>query len=104
MEVVNATDSNFVELLKNNEKIIVKYYAGWCGSCRLITPKFNSLASKEEYDGVMFLNVDAENSPNARSLAKVNNLPYFAGFKNGALVEGFPSAKIEVVEELINKL
>tara|TARA_B110000037_G_C16815170_1_gene381308 strand:- start:109 stop:423 length:315 start_codon:yes stop_codon:yes gene_type:complete len=104
VEVIKASDKDFEELLANNEKVIVKYYAGWCGSCRLIAPKFNKLAGLEENEQVTFLSVDAENSPKARSLAKVNNLPFFAGFKNGELVEGFPSSKIEAVEELIKKL
>lgn len=104
VEIINATDENFEELLNNNKKVIVKYYAGWCGSCRLIAPKFNGLASKEEYQDVTFLNVDAENSPKARAMAKVNNLPFFAGFQSGELLEGFPSSKIDAVEELIQKL
>lgn len=104
MEIINATDSNFEELLKDNDKVIVKYYAGWCGSCRLISPKFKNLAKQEENSAVTFVEVDAEHNPQARSLAKVNNLPFFAGFSKGELVEGFPSSKIEAVQELIQKL
>lgn len=104
MEVINATENTFENILENNEKVIVKYYAGWCGSCRLITPKFNNLANNEAYQNITFVEVDAENNPNARAKAGVNNLPFFAGFKNGVLIEGFPTSKIEAVEDLINKL
>lgn len=104
MAVTNVTDQNFEEYLSKNDKVVIKYYAGWCGSCRLIAPKFMKLSEKEENEGVTFLEVDAENSPKARSLAKVNNLPFFAAFKNGELVEGFPSTRIEAVDDLIQKL
>lgn len=104
MAVTNVTDQNFEEYLSKNDKVVIKYYAGWCGSCRLIAPKFMKLSEKEENEGVTFLEVDAENSPKARSLVKVNNLPFFAAFKNGELVEGFPSTRIEAVDDLIQKL
>ena len=103
MEVLNIDDNGIEEILKN-EKVIIKFYAGWCGSCRLIAPKYKTLASNEDYADVKFVEVDAENNPKTRSLAKVNNLPFFASFKNGELVEGFPSSKIEAVEEMIKSL
>jgi hypothetical protein len=37
-------------------------------------------------------------------MAKVHNLPFFASFKDGVFSEGFPSAKIEVVEEMTKNL
>ncbi len=30
-----STDNDFESLLKSNSKVIVKYYADWCGSCKL---------------------------------------------------------------------
>lgn len=104
MEIINANDNSFETLLKENENVVVKYYAGWCGSCRLIAPKFKQLAENEAYNNVTFVEVDAEKSPAARSAAKVNNLPFFATFKNGTLVEGFPTSKIEAVETMIKSL
>lgn len=104
MSITKVDDTAFQESLKNNEKVIVKYYADWCGSCKLMAPKFKKLANKEEYNDVAFLDVNAETSPEARKLANVNNLPYFAAFKNGTLVEGSSAAKIDFVEKLIDKL
>jgi len=104
MEIINANDSNFETLLKDNKKVMVKYYAGWCGSCRLIAPKYSNLANNEDYKDTLFIEVDAENNPNARAKAGVNNLPFFAGFSRGTLVEGFPTSKIDAVEDLIKKL
>ena len=104
MEVLNANDAEFSKLLTDNKKVMVKYYAGWCGSCRLISPKYKSLAKSEDLEDVIFIEVDAEHNKDARTKAGVNNLPFFAGFKNGELVEGFPSSKIEAVETLAKSL
>jgi len=104
MSLIKATDDDFSTLLNNNEKVVVKYYADWCGSCRLIAPKYNKLAESGNYNGVAFLDVNAEQSPEARKAAKVDNLPFFAVFKNGQLVEGSSAGKIEFVEKLIEKI
>ena len=35
MELETITDKNFEQVLKEHDKVIVKYYADWCGSCKL---------------------------------------------------------------------
>ena len=102
MAVIKADDSNFESLLAENPNAIVKYYASWCGSCRLIAPKFKRLS--EENADIGFIEVDAENSPESRKKAGVNNLPFFAIFKNSKLVEGDAGAKEEFILSLIGKL
>lgn len=104
MSLTKVDDAQFSEALKNNDKVIVKYYADWCGSCRLMAPKFKKMAAKEEYADVAFLDVNAEESPEARKAAGVDNLPFFAAFKDGELVEGSSAGKIEFVEKLIEKI
>ena len=102
--VTVSTDSNFQEILNLNEKVVVKYFANWCGTCRLFSPKFKKISEKEEYNGITFLDINAEENPEARRLAGVNNLPYFAVFKNGALVAADNTSKEEAVENLIKQI
>jgi thiol-disulfide isomerase/thioredoxin len=99
--VTKTNDQELNSLLLGNENIIIKFYADWCGSCRLFAPKFTKLSNKAEYDSVKFLEINAEESPEARKLAGVNNLPYFATFKNGKLLHGDTTAKEESVEKMI---
>ncbi|MEN7547963.1 thioredoxin family protein [Rapidithrix thailandica] len=104
MAVEIATDSTFNQFLEKNDKVVVKYFANWCGSCRLFKPKFKRLSNDERFEGVTFLDVNAEENPEARKKAGVNNLPFFAVFKNGVLVEGVPTSKEDAVVELLGKL
>lgn len=90
-------------MLQNNERVVVKFFADWCGNCRLFSPKFKRMADNEEFAGVAFVDVNAETSPEARKLAGVSNLPFFAVFKNGELVEGAATSKEEYVQEMIRK-
>ncbi|MFH6983411.1 co-chaperone YbbN [Marinoscillum sp. 108] len=104
MAVDLITDNDFENVITSNEKVVVKYFADWCGNCRLFSPKFKRLSNDERFEGVTFLDVNAEKSPEARRAGGVTNLPYFAVFKNGELLEGFAGSKEDAVVELISKL
>ena len=104
MAVTKTDDSQIKELVQGNEKVVVKYFADWCGNCRLFAPKYKRISDNEQYKDVVFLDVNAETSPEARKMAGVTNLPCFAVFRNGQLVEGIAASKEEAVLDLINKL
>ncbi len=97
-------DSEFKSMLSSNDKILVKYFADWCGACKLIAPKVKRLADDERYEGITFADINAEQNEDARKMAGVDNLPFFAIFKNGEFVEGSATSKIDKVEELLAKL
>lgn len=104
MAVDISTDKDFENKLADNPKTIVKYYADWCGSCKLFAPKFRRLSDDDRFDGITFLDVNAEENPEARKKARVDNLPYFATFVNGELKEYGSAAKEEYVVGLLENL
>ncbi|POY38577.1 thioredoxin [Solitalea longa] len=104
MAVVVSTDQDFKDTLAASGKVIVKYYADWCGSCKLFAPKYKRLSNDGRFSDVAFLDVNAEENEAARKLAGVDNLPFFATFSNGELVESSASSKEEVVVKMIETL
>lgn len=102
VQVVN--DSEFKKLLTENSAVAVKYYANWCGNCKLFAPKYKRVSNEEEYSNILFLDVNAEENPEARKAAGVDNLPFLAVFKDGELVEGSASSKEDYLRELLAKL
>lgn len=104
MSVLKVNDVEFAEMISGKEKVVVKFYADWCGSCRLISPKFNRMSEEEKNQDILFLDVNAEENPEARKLAGVSNLPFFAVFKNGTLVQADFTAKPESVESMIDSI
>ncbi len=91
-------------MLKSHPKVVVKYYADWCGSCKLFAPKFKRVASDEANQDVLFLDVNAEENDLARKAAGVDNLPFMATFKNGVLLEGAATSKEEYLLKMIDDL
>ena len=59
MAVVNITEANFEsEVTKSDKSVIIDFFAGWCGPCRMLAPVFHELSG--EYDNLKFCKVDTE--------------------------------------------
>ncbi len=95
------TQDNLAEVVKSNDTTIVQFSAGWCGNCRVMKPKFKRLSN--DYDAE-FVIVDAEQFPESRHLAQVNNLPTFAAFKNGKFVNQVQTNKAESLKQFIDEI
>ena len=93
---------NLAEIVNTNNIVVVQYSALWCGNCRIMKPKFKKLASENE--SVTFVIADAENFPESRKLANVDNLPTFATFKNGVFVNQTQTNKAEVLIDFVNEI
>ncbi|MGO4819306.1 thioredoxin family protein [Flavobacterium sp. W22_SRS_FP1] len=100
--LIDLTEDTLGDLISQNDKVVVQFSASWCGNCRIMKPKFKRLASENE--AIAFVLIDAENSPESRKLANVSNLPTFATFVNGKLVNETQTNKQEVLVELVNEI
>lgn len=99
---IELAEDKLQELVAQNDKVVVQYGATWCGNCRIMKPKFKKLAS--ENDEIPFYYVDAEKFPESRKMAKVDNLPTFAIFKAGELVNQVQTNQAESLNNLFSEL
>ena len=102
MAVQVATDADFEQLISSHSRVVVKYYADWCGACKMFAPKYKRVSNEQANEGVLFLDVNAELNEVARKAGGVSNLPFLAAFKDGALVEGSAASKEEYLRKLID--
>lgn len=100
--LIELNEDTLQDLVSTTEKVVVQFSASWCGNCRIMKPKFKKLATENE--SITFILIDAENSPESRKLANVSNLPTFATFVNGKLVNETQTNKTEVLIELVNEI
>ena len=95
-------NDNLADIVKDNDVVLVQYSASWCGNCKIMKPKFKKLAS--ENSQIPFVVADAERFPESRQLANVSNLPTFAAFKGGKLVNQVQTNKFDPLIDLLNEV
>lgn len=100
--MIELNEDNLAQIVNDNKKVFVQYGATWCGNCRMIKPKFKRLAG--ETDGVVFVYADAEKYPDSRKLANVSNLPTFASFVDGKLINEEAGSKGELLTRMIDEI
>lgn len=99
---IEITEDNLAQELAKSEKSLVQFGASWCGNCRLLKPKVKRLA--EANPDIQFFYVDAEKYPDSRKLAEVSNLPTFAIYSKGSIVNQVVTSKEENLKEICNEI
>ena len=95
-------EDTLLNVIQSHDKVVVQFSASWCGNCRIMKPKFKKLSAEQEE--VTFVMIDAEKNPESRKLAKVDNLPTFAAFKNGELKNQVQTNKFEILKILVDEI
>ena len=76
--MIHLENENFNELIK--EKVIVDFYATWCGPCKMLGPIFESVANESD---IKFIKVDIDNHEDLCREYKVMSVPTLILFENG---------------------
>jgi thioredoxin 1 len=74
------------EKITNGEKVIVEFWAQWCGPCRMMKPVFESVA-KENQSGVQMYTMDVDSNRELAGELGIRSIPTVKVFSNGQLVE-----------------
>ena len=89
-------------IIKSNPKVIVDFFAKWCGPCRKLTPQLESLSSSNK--SVTLVKVNVDNHSQLVKQYKVKALPTVFFFKNGKLKFSFVGIGAENIQNLKNNL
>ena len=75
-----TTKAEFESLIKENNNVIIDFYATWCGPCKLLAPVFESVASEKE--NVTFVKVDVDEARELAELFGISSIPTVVYIKN----------------------
>ena len=101
MSVIKIGKSNFeAEVLNAEGKVLLDFWAEWCGPCRMMSPVVEEIADEKSEIKVGKVNVDEE--PELAAAFGVESIPLLAVVKDGKIIA--QSVGFRPKEELISEL
>ena len=74
--------TNFdTEVLNSDKKVVVDFYADWCGPCKLMAPIIEDLSN--ELTDVKFCKLNVDDDPELANEFEVFSIPTLIVFENG---------------------
>jgi len=84
------TDSIFDEYIKNNNKILVDFWAEWCGPCKRVSPILDEISNET---GLLIGKLNIDENPEKTQEYSVHSIPTMVLFVDGNPVHTVVGAK-----------
>lgn len=96
------------EKIKNGEKLIVEFWAEWCGPCKVMKPIFERVSNSNENDDVQMYTMDIDLNKEAAIGFGIRSIPTIKVFNGGSVIGTKVGVLNEtsikdIVKELINE-
>lgn len=82
--IIKVNENNLSEIKKSEKKVLLDFYAEWCGPCRMVSPIVDEIANEHPEFIVGKVNVDEEEAL-AREFG-VMSIPMLVVMENGEIV------------------
>lgn len=84
--VISITDTDFeTEVLQAQQPVLVYFWAGWCGPCRLVSPSIEWAANNYS-DRLKVVKMEVDPNPSTVAKYKVEGVPALRLLKNNQVV------------------
>ena len=81
--IIHVSDESFEqEVLQSDKPILIDYWAEWCGTCKMIAPVLEEVAS-EYSDKIRVAKLNIDDNPATPPKYGIRGIPTLMLFKNG---------------------
>ena len=102
MATTELTSENFESVTDGDELVLVDFWAGWCGPCRMFGPVFQRVS--ERHRDAVFGKVDTEAQPELAQAFNITSIPTLVVIKDKVILYAQPGAlPAPSLEDLISQ-
>ncbi len=91
MSVLKVTKENFEEVKSSNKRVLIDFYADWCGPCRMVSPLVDKIA--EDYDEYLVCKINVDEQPELAAAFSVSSIPTLVVLENGRIINQASGAR-----------
>ena len=91
MPIINVTDKNFDKIRNSEKRVLLDFYAQWCGPCKMLAPILDEIA--EEYPQYTIGKIDVDKYPSLASEFFVATIPNLVILEGGKVIRQISGAK-----------
>lgn len=103
MATINLTSETFESTIKDNDIVIIDFWAEWCGPCKSFAPTFESMSEKHE--DIVFAKVNTEEQQELAASFQIRSIPTLMIFREQVILFSQPGALTEGnLEEIISQV
>jgi thioredoxin 1 len=98
---------SFIQNIISSEKslLVVDCYSNWCGPCKVISPKVDTLNELfGDYVRVEKIDIEEDEFQSFVEEHNIQNLPTFLFFKDGKEIDRYVGSNFEKLQERISRL
>ena len=99
MKIINSEE---FKNIRNDGKVVVDFYADWCGPCKMLSPILEEVS--EDHQDIKFVKINVDENEELAAEFGIMSIPAVFMLKDGSIVNKFLGAQSKrVVEEQVEK-
>lgn len=98
MPLYNVTEESFAKIKESGKKVLVDFYADWCGPCKMLSPILHEIEA--ELPDLIIAKINVDDSTSLAIQYGIQSIPTMLVIENGEIINkavGFRS-KEQILE------